>query len=211
MIDKHIKFEELSDLIDNELTAEEREDCLAHVSQCNECKNEYESLLKTVSLASSLNKENLATPDFSQSTITIYKRREKNRLLFKVIPAIAASVIIVIGIGFARNESFNKAASHFALNSIGNGDTQKIIEHIGNFNVKVVKIDHSYIDTEFDKVVLDDFEKLLNKNNIKHSVIINSPVAINAFEKNTEAFVGTKKILTKNFNDPGKIQIRIFK
>lgn len=211
MIFKHLNIEELSDLIDNVLSVEEKEAFLAHISQCRECAKEYESLLKTLSLVSSLNKEDLATPDFSQSTITIFKRREKKKLLSKVIPTIAASIMIVLGIGFIKNGTFSNTTLHFGLNQPMTGDAQKIIEHIGNFKIKVIKVDHSYIDTEFDTGMLTDFERLLDKNNIKHAVIANSSVTINPFDKNTEAFVGTKKILTQNFNNPGKIQIRIFK
>ena len=211
---KHLKFEELSDLMDNELTSEEREAFLTHISQCEECKQEYESLLKTQSLVSSLNEEDLLIPDFSKSTIVIYTKRERNRLLYKVIPAIAASVIIVIGIAFVKIGSFNKVNSYFSQNSLSHGDVQSIVEHIGNLKVQILQINNSYIDTEFDRGMLTDFENLLLKNNIKHTVITHS-VAINAFEKNTEAFVGSKNALMKNFNNSslenGKIRIRIFK
>ena len=214
MMDKHLNFEELSNLIDNQLTDEEREACLAHISQCSECAKEYESLLKALSLVSSLNKEELAFPDFSKSTITIYKRREKKRLLAKVIPTIAASIMIVMGIGFIKNGTFSNTALHLRQNSPEYGDAQKIIDHIGTFKIKVIKVDNSYIDTEFDRGMFADFEILMNKNNIKHSEITHSTIAINAFEKNTEAFVGSKSF-AQRFNNSslenGKIRIRIFK
>ena len=209
---KHLKFEELSDLIDNLLTDDEREACLTHISQCKECEKEYQSLLKTISLVSSLKKEDLALPDFSRSTISIYKKREKSRLLYKVIPAIAASVLIVIGIGLFKIGAFNRTTSHFEIKVTEHADDQKIFDHIGNLQVKVITVNHSFIDTEFDKDMFADFQKLLHKNQIKHTVITNSLLAINSFEKNTEAFVGP---LAKDSNNLSagneKIQIRIFK
>ncbi|MCL2155268.1 MAG: hypothetical protein FWH53_06360 [Leptospirales bacterium] len=214
MTSKHLNFEELSDLIDNILVDEEREYCLTHISQCKECGEEYESLLRYKSLLSSLDKENLAFPDFSHSTIVIYKRREKKKLLMKVVPAIAASVIIVMGIGFVKNGSFNTSSSNLAVNLTDQKDMQRIVEYISSHKGKIVQTNNSYIDTEFDNDMLADLEEVLDKDNIQHAIIINP------LEKNIDdiTLVVTKKININNLNSSNypslankKIQIRIFK
>ena len=219
MISKHLKFEQFSDLIDDILVEEEKEYCLTHISQCEECKKEYESLLKCQTLLSSLNKENLPLPDFSQSTITIYKSRERRKLLMKVIPAIAASLIIVTGIGFIKAGQFNKSNSNFAVNFADNNYTQKIIECIGSCKGRIIYVDHSYIDTEFDQDMLKDLERLLQKNQIKHTNIT-SPIFINPSENNMNdmTLAGAKKTNINDFNytnypslENGKIRVRIFK
>ena len=190
-------------------------------------QKKYESLLKCKSLLSSLNKENLALPDFSQSTINIYKNRERKKLLIKVIPAIAASIIMVIGIGFIKIGSFQKNTSHLAVNIANHNDAQKFIEYIRNFKGKVVLVNNSYIDTEFDKGMQKDIETTLHKNKIKHAVVINTAIFINPLEKNIHnvAFAGPKITIQNDLNysnnytyinnyqplESGKVRIRIFK
>ncbi|MCL1865403.1 MAG: zf-HC2 domain-containing protein [Spirochaetes bacterium] len=213
---KHLKFEELSDLIDNVLVEEEREYYLAHLSQCKDCKKEYESLLKSISLISSLNKENLAFPDFSQSTIIIYKSREKKKLLFKVIPAIAASVIMVVGIGFVKVGTFNKSSSNLSGKLTANYDAQRITEDIDSLKGKIVHVNQSYIDTELDKGMLTKAENLLNNKNIKHAIIINPAISRNPLEKIVDdvSSSGIKRTIIKDYDfiplENKQIRIRIF-
>ena len=209
---KHLKFEELSDLIDNVLVEEEREYCLSHISLCKECEKEYQSLMRCVSLLSSLDKENLALPDFSQSTIIIYKSREKKKLLLKVIPAIAASIIMVTGIGFMKSGSFSK--SNFNLT--GNNNPKMLIEYMGGW--KIIQVKNSYIDTEFDKGMLADIKNLLQKNDVKHVIIANPATFEKPWEKNINdiTFVGTRKLTTMNTSNlqylgDEKILVRIYK
>jgi hypothetical protein len=218
MTSKHLKFEELSDLIDDDIPLEKKEDYMTHISDCKECREEYESLLECKALLSSLNEENLPLPDFSQSTITIYKRREKKRLLLKVIPAIAASVIMVAGIGFIKGGSFNKkSTSHLASNIAGQNDTQHFMEHIDNLKWRVVQVNNSYIDTELDKAMLANIEKQLYNQNIRHAIIINPALARNPLEKIVDdvSFVGTKRTIINDYNyipsENKRIVVRIFK
>ena len=216
MTSKHLKFEDLSDLIDNILTDEEREQCLAHISQCKECQKEYESLLKYMSLLSSANQEKLAFPDFSQSTINIYKRREKNRLLLKVIPLIAASIIVVTGLGFIKIGPFYKSNSFFAVN-FRHSDVKKLIGYIDDFQGQIIQIHHSYIDTEFDKAMLDNIEKQLYHQNIRHAIIINPAVFRNPSEKVIDdvSLEGTKRTIINDYeyipSENKKIIVRVFK
>jgi len=218
MTSKHLTPEELSALVDDDISAAEKEDCLAHISQCKECREEYESLLKCKSLLSSLNKEDLPLPDFSRSTIAIYKRREKNRLLMKVIPAIAASVIIVAGIGFIKFGSFNnKGISHIASNIAGRNNTQNTIENMDSLKWRVVQINSLYIDTELDKSMLTSIEEQLYNQKIRHAIIVNPAVCRNPLEKVVDdvSFVGTKRTIINDYNyipaENKKIVVRIFK
>ena len=213
---KHLEFEELSDLIDNTLTAEEKERCLTHISQCKECAKEYEDMLKFKSLLSSVSKENLPLPDFSQSTITIYKRREKKRLLLKVIPTIAASIIIVTGIWLVKTGSFNKSNPNLASNIAGQNDKQNFMD-TDNLKWRVVKVNNLYIDTELDKAMLANIEKQLYNQNIRHAIIINPAISRNPLEKIVDdvSVEGTKRTIINDYNyippENKKIVVRIFK
>ena len=47
---KHLNFEQLSDLIDNELSEQQKENCMSHIMVCEICGREYESLTKCLTL-----------------------------------------------------------------------------------------------------------------------------------------------------------------
>ncbi len=219
---KHLNFEQLSDLIDNELPDQQKEYCLSHITICEICGREYESLTKCLSLLSTLKNECITIPDFSERTIMICRSRERKKLFIKAIPAIAASVVIIAGAGFIRTGIFNNGSSYVAANLSGHNETQKIIESISNSHGRIIQIAHSYIDSEFDKKSLDTIEQILHKNNIKHAVIVNSGMLINPATGNMEDvnfYYGSSPVsdntLSKNNNyfatGNGKIRIRIFK
>jgi len=219
---KHLNFEELSDLIDNELSEQQKEYCLTHIKVCTICFKEYQSLSQCITLLSSLKNECVIIPDFSERTIMICRSRERKRLFFKAIPAIAASVIIIAGAGFIRTGLFNESGSYVAANLSGHNETQRIIESIGNSKGRIMQITHSYIDGEFDKNSLSTIERILHKNNIKHAVIVNTGMMLNPSSGNMEDVnftYGSRLVSEKNIYsnqnyatiDNGKIRIRIFK
>lgn len=219
---KHLNFEELSDLIDNELSEQQRKFCMSHITVCEICGKEYESLTKCLSLLSSLKNECITVPDFSQRTLVICRSREKKRLFFKAIPAIAASVIIIAGAGFIRTGFFNENGSYIAANLSGHNETQRIIESVSNTKGRIILITHEFIDSEFDKNSHAAIERLLHKNNIRHAVIYNSGILVNPSPANLEDVNFTYGNASANsdniYNNPaytaienGKIRIRIFK
>jgi len=219
---KHLNFDELSDLIDNELSEQQKDYCLAHITVCKICCKEYESLLKCISLLSSLKNECIAIPDFSERTLTICRFREKKRLFLKAVPAIAASVIIIAGAGFIKTGFFNESGSYVAANLSGHNETQRIIESVGNSKGRILKITHSFIDGEFDKNSLSAIERILHKNNIKHAVIVNSGMLVNPstgkmedvnFTYGNGSVSGNDIYKNQNYAtiENGKVRIRIFK
>lgn len=219
---KHLNFEELSDLIDNELNLQQKENCMSHITVCEICRKEYDSLSKCLTLLSSLKNECIVIPDFSDRTIMICRSRERKRLFFKAVPAIAASVIIIAGAGFIRTGFFNENGSYIAANLTGQNETQRIIESISNSKGTILQITHSYIDGEFDKNSLAAIERILHKNNIKHAVIYNSGMLVNPSVENMEDVDFTYGSAADSDNNTyqnrnyatienGKIRIRIFK
>ncbi len=219
---KHLNFEELSDLIDNELSDQQRDYCLSHISVCKICGKEYESLTKCLSLLSSLQNECVIIPDFSERTIMICRSRERKRLFLKAIPAIAASVIIIAGAGFIKTGIFSDNGSYVAANLSGQNETQRIIESISNSKGRIIQISHLFIDSEFDKNTLPAIEMILHKNNIKHAVIVNSGMLVSStsgkmkdvgFTDDNNSAAGNEIYNNQNFaaieND--KVRLRIFK
>lgn len=219
---KHLNFGELSDLIDNELSEQQREYCMSHITVCEICCREYESLVKCITLLSSLKHESILVPDFSERTILICRDRHKKRLFMKAVPAIAASVLIIAGAGFVRTGFFNNSGSYVAVNLTGHNETQRIIESVSNTRGTILQITHSYIDTEFDKNSLSLIERILHKNNIKHAAIINTGMLVNPSTGNMEDvnYTYTGRSVSKTNNnyeqnsaviENGKVRLRIFK
>jgi hypothetical protein len=219
---KHLNFEELSDLIDDELSEEQKKYCLAHITVCEICGKEYESLLKCMTLLSSLKNECVIVPDFSERTIIICRSREKKKLFLKAIPAIAASVIIIAGAGFIRTGIFSESGSYVATSLTGQNDTQRIIETVSRSKGKILKISHSYIDCEFDKTSHAAIKKILCQNKIKHALIVNTGMLVNpttggmedaSYTYSNSTVSDTSASRNQNYAviDNNKVRMRIFK
>jgi len=219
---KHLNFEEISDLIDNELSDRQREYCLSHITVCEICGKEYESLSRCLSLLSSLKNECVVIPDFSERTLLLCRSREKKRLFLKAFPAIAASVIIIAGAGFMRTGLFTENGSYIAANLSGQNETQRIIESISNTKGRIILISHAYIDSEFDQNTLPAIERILHKNNIKHAIIVNSGMLLNPaagkmedvnFTSSNSQAIENNIYNNQNYAtiENGKVRMRIFK
>lgn len=217
---KHLKFGEISDLLDDELSIQEKEQCLSHITVCEVCCHEYDSLSKCLNLLSSLKNECIVIPDFSERTIMIYKSREKKRFLLKVVPAIAASVIIIFGAGFIRTGLFNDSGTYVAASLAGHNETQRIIETVSNSNGRIIQITQAYIDGEFDKSSITAIKRVLQKNNIKHAFIVNRGMLNNPATGRMEDVgfsLGGSSASLNNDNqnyasiESDKVRMRIFK
>jgi hypothetical protein len=218
---KHLKFEEISDLLDNELSDQEKAQCLSHITVCEVCGQEFNSLSKCLTLLSSLKNECIVIPDFSERTIMICRSREKKRLFLKAVPAIAASVIIIFGAGFIRTGLFNDSGSYVAANLTGHNETQKIIESVSNSNGRIIQITQAYIDSEFDKNSVAAIKRILQKNKIKHAFIVNTGMLVNPATGRMEdvGFTLGSSSVPMNNNDnqnyasieSDKVRMRIFK
>ena len=219
----HLNFNELSDLIDDELPEERKEYCKTHFSICNICAKEYEILTRYISLIKSCKNESIAVPDFSDHIIMVCRSREKKRLYMKAIPAIAASIIIVIGAGFIKAGFFNETGTYISTNLAGHNEMQRIIESVSKSNGRIIQLTHSYVDSEYDQTDLAIIERFLHNNKIKHAVLVNpgmlpkssSGIIEDVNYSNNNYFLGSMQDYNTN-NDiktlkNRKIRIRIFK
>lgn len=219
----HLNFDEISDLIDDELPLERKQFCETHFEVCTACFNEYQQLNKCISILSSLKGESIPVPDFSDHIIMLYRARERKRLYIKAIPAIAASIIIVIGAGFIKAGYFNETGSYVSTTLSGHNEMQRIIESIGKSNGRIIQMTHSFIDSEFDRSDIAVIERILHNNKIKHAVLANPEIlpkstSIN-FEDVNYAFSNNISGLSQYFTTDHemnnlqntKIRIRIFR
>lgn len=219
----HLNFDEISDLIDDELPDDRKLHCKTHFGICRSCFREYELLSGCISLLSSLKNEQISVPDFSENIIMICRSRERKRLYMKAIPAIAASIIIVVGAGFIKAGYFTESGSYLSTSLTGHNEMQRIIESISKSNGRIVQITHSFIDSEFDKAELTKIEHILHNNKIKHAILINPGILPNSSSTNFEDVNYTYKNyfsashqdypMNENINtlQNHKIRMRIFK
>jgi hypothetical protein len=175
----HLNFDELSDLIDDELPEEHKQYCKTHFKLCTTCTKEYEILTKYITLLSSCKNESITIPDFSDHVIMLCRSREKKRLYIKAIPAIAASIIIIIGAGFIKAGFFNETGTYINTNLTGHNEIQKIIQSISKSNGRIIQISHSFVDSEFDQSDLSTIERFLHNNKIKHVILVNPGILPN--------------------------------
>ena len=168
---EHLTIGQLSDFIDDSLTAEEKNLVSEHIKICEICRCEYESLNQCVIYMSGLRNEAFQLPDISEKTILICRSREKKRLFFKSIPAIAASVMVIAVAGAVKTGFYPDNSAYVAANLPVQTETQVIINAIRDSNGRIMSMNSDYIDGEIDNSSLNNLEKYLKRNNIKHKII----------------------------------------
>lgn len=178
---QHLNFEQLSDLLDDEITDDLKQKFLQHIAACEICRHEYESLCKCMHLLYEVKNEALIIPDICCKTITLYQARKKRRLLYKTIPAIAASFMVITGVAFINSEMFvNQGNSQIAETLILENDTQRIISSVRDADGRIIRMTGSYIESAIHKNDLPKLEKILKGNNLKYSFVNSSGYALAA-------------------------------
>lgn len=153
MKDGHIAFEKMSDLYDGEIaTIDEREQILEHLENCPMCAELYAKLKRTMNYLTDLKCQDFECVDFIDKTITEIKVRKKKKLFFKVMPAVAATVLIVIGASFivpANNTGLNNSIDYAANEDLN--DSEEVIQIIRKHNASILKVSDFYIEGEVKK------------------------------------------------------------
>lgn len=172
---QHLNFDQLSDLLDDEITDELKKTCLQHIAVCQSCRMEYESLSRCLQLLSDAKNESLTIPDICGKTITLYRERKKKRMLYKTLPAIAASVMVITGAAFIGTGYFTQSGSSIvAETEYIENETQRIISSIRDSNGRIIRMTGSYIEGAVQNKDLARLEKALQGSNIRYSFIKNS-------------------------------------
>lgn len=169
---QHLNFDQFSDLLDDEITDELKMAYLQHIAACQLCRMEYESLSRCLQLLSVAKNEPLAIPDICGKTITLYRARKKKRMLYRTLPAIAASVMVITGAAFIGTSYFIPGNSTVAAETeFIENETQRIISSIRNANGRIIRMTGSYIEGAVENKDLARLEKVLQGSNIKYSFI----------------------------------------
>ena len=187
---QHLNFDQLSDLLDDEIADEAKKSFLQHIAACDMCRAEYESLCKCVHLLTEAGKEAFVIPDMCSKTLELYTIRKRKRFLYKTLPAIAASVMVITGAAFIGNQIITvNDSTHIAETINPENDTQKIIASIRDADGRIIRMTGSYIESAINKNDLPKLEKFLKGNNLKYSFV------------NTRGFTAASQRSIKNIED----------
>ncbi len=150
MSGNHITFEKLSDLYDDEIfTKEEKASLMHHIELCSECALEYRRLGKTLGLCRDLAGISFPLKNLPPQTISRIKSSKKKRRYLRSMPAMAASILIITGIGL-----FNAGiiGVHDRGNIAGEGsrrsysESEQVIEIIRNHKASIAQVTDEYVE-----------------------------------------------------------------
>ncbi|NLV67040.1 MAG: hypothetical protein GXY14_05120 [Spirochaetes bacterium] len=224
MKSEHLSFDQLSDLFDNEVTDNERKTFTLHIQACSTCRREYESLCMCLSMLKGSKGGCGCIPDICQETIATYRAKIRKREYLKSVPAIAASVLIIAGIGFLHTGHFMDEKTLFSAQVSTQGDLERIIDSIRDSKGRIISITGEYVDGEIPRSDLAKLERVLNYFRIKHTIISDtqSPLFTERSSGFEEAGFRTNSIAGASMFGRGseflmssqnrnKIHVRIFK
>ncbi len=150
MMDKCLDFSQLSDLLDDDIsTMEEKEAILGHIQECPKCRGEYTRLKSTIDLCKEYSTcGDLACRDMAFDVVRRARRKKRNRILWRALPAAAAAVLIVLGLGLADNGIF-PSETDVAVTEESAGfesENQQVVNIIRDHQAEIVKISDLYIE-----------------------------------------------------------------
>ena len=177
----HIPFRKMSDLYDDVFPEEEKEDILNHIASCSVCKSKYYKLRRTLGYLSRLKNQDFDLSGLPARTITKFKFRKRNKVLLKTIPAIAAAILVIIGIGifnlnpFDNTDAFNQR-NQLTSNDSGTNlnDSEKVLNIIRNHNAKIKKVSELYIEGEIPLEKFRNLRRDLGFRKVSFSLIVHS-------------------------------------
>ena len=221
---EHLNFEQLSDLFDDEVTDNERKIYTAHIQKCDRCRKEYESLCNCLSILKKSKGGCGCIPDICHDTILTYRARARKRQYLKSMPAIAASVLIIAGIGFLHTERFMDEQTYLSAQVSTQSDLERIIDSIRESRGNIINITGEYVDGEIPRSDIARLERVLNYFRIRHTILNGSQTAFAAerpsgledvsFRTNSLAgasMFGRGNNFLKSRESSDKIRVRIFK
>ncbi|OHD71297.1 MAG: hypothetical protein A2W19_09825 [Spirochaetes bacterium RBG_16_49_21] len=146
----HIPFQKMSDLYDNDIRVmDERNAVLEHIGSCGNCTTDYERLEKTLRLVQECACICYPPDALCVQTMQKIKLRRKKKLLVKSIPSIAASVLVIAGVGLfnagvvpASRQSI--VADKNMIRSLS--DSEQVIRIIRKHNASISDVTDSYVE-----------------------------------------------------------------
>ena len=159
--EKHVLFQRMSQLIDNDIaTEEEKNFILDHIESCSLCKREYARLQEMMRYFSCLRSIDHLRFDLSSRVIEKYSSRRRKVFFKKIIPAAAAAAVLIFALGINNSLQNNSVTSNMAqlkMEKPVSNDTRNVISIISHNNASIIKVTDLYIEGEVSKA---DYSRL---------------------------------------------------
>ena len=185
----HIIFQTMSDLYDGHCDEKEKKAVLAHFESCKSCEDEYRRLQKTLSLLADYGNRVRPFDDFADETIKRIFRNKKRRMLYKSLPAIAASFLIIVSFALSESGIFRKSATQVEISKEASvpGEAETVVNIIANHrSAKLIIVTDDYIEGE---IPLYDYRKLrreLGPRKVRQTLVQQSQEPARSHKRNIE-------------------------
>jgi hypothetical protein len=181
MSGNHIPFHTLSDLYDNEIgSGVERDALMSHLGSCADCALEYRRLESTVRLCGEYGCVTCVSGDLSTGAMGRIRSARRRKMLFKSLPAMAASVLIIAGVGLFNagiigvhdggmeaNGGFRKSVS----------DSERVIDIIRQHNAAIAGVTDEYVEGTVPLSSFNDLRKHLGSRRVAYLLVDGSSPA----------------------------------
>ena len=157
----HVTFNQMSELYDNDIPdGDVRARLMTHIEKCPDCGCEYGRLGKTLQICKDYSCQPFSLDGLSARTMKKIRWNSRKKLFYKSLPAVAASVLIIAGIGIFNPGVFNPPSRSFvtelgAKRSLS--DSEKVIDIIRRHRATISDVTEHYVEG---RVPYSSFEKL---------------------------------------------------
>jgi anti-sigma factor RsiW len=142
----HIPFDKMSDLFDGDISSREERDAVSsHIEMCPACAAEYRHLVNTMQMCRQYASLSLSPDGLTTGTIRKFQSVKRRKLILKSLPAMAASILVIAGVGFFSSGFIGvKGGDTFARRSAS--DSERVIEVIQKQNATITQVTGEYVE-----------------------------------------------------------------
>ncbi|MBN2159760.1 MAG: zf-HC2 domain-containing protein [Spirochaetes bacterium] len=172
MSDRHIQFQTLSDLYDDVLPADEREAVRRHLQSCEACALEYRRLGDTLKLCREYAGLSLPLDGLNDRTMSKIRSARTRRLVLRSLPAMAASVLVIVGVGlFSTGTVFVRDRATVAGSRLSYSDSERVIDIIRKHNATISQVTGEYVEGTVPVSSFNDLKKSMGFRRVAYMMV----------------------------------------
>jgi hypothetical protein len=168
----HISFHMMSDLYDGEIRSKtEREAMLKHIKDCTACALEYKRLGATLRYCRQFSSLSFPLEDLSPRTLGRIRSSQTKKQFLKSLPALAASVLIVVGVGL-YNTGIIQIPGRSTIADEGYrrsyNDSERVIDIIRQHRATINQVTDEYVEGTVSVSSFDDLRRHLGSRKVAY-------------------------------------------
>lgn len=169
MTGNHVPFEMMSDLLDGLVAENEERDLMhAHIRSCPICSLEYGRLEKTVRLCRLAGKAPDAPADFSVRTLERIKRKGRTGNYLRSLPAIAASLLIIVGFGLFGTGTRDVVFIGDGATRGSRHESERVLDIIRKHNASISQVTGEYVEGTVPAASFEDMRRGLGQRRVAY-------------------------------------------